>query len=236
MNDVQLSRELNYYYTTIEVTDASALDEPNMSKNIPGVVTINKERIEFLTKSGNVLGQLRRGTLGSSIGQTYPVGTPVISAGVDDIIPYIDSQEKEEFVSDGSTLLIGPLSFVPTKSTRSSFTRKTIPEDFGACDQVEIFVAGTRLRKDQLSVYNESLGSVSPSADEILEAEFSVDGATPYIRLTKPATEGTRILIIRKVGRLWYERAETTASKGITLLDNNTAIARFIDQKPTELP
>jgi len=236
INDVQLSKELNYYDTTIEVNDASALDEPNMSKNIPGVVTINKERIEFLTKSGNVLGQLRRGTLGSSIGQTYPAGTPVISAGVDDIIPYIDSQEKEEFVSDGSTLLIGPLSFVPTKSTRSSFTRKTIPEDFGACDQVEIFVAGKRLRKDQLSVYNESLGSVSPSADEILEAEFSVDGATPYIRLTKPATEGTRILIIRKVGRLWYERAETTASRGITLLDNNTAIARFIDQKPTELP
>jgi hypothetical protein len=36
-------------------------------KHMPGVVFVDKERIEYFTKSGNTLGQLRRGTLGTGI-------------------------------------------------------------------------------------------------------------------------------------------------------------------------
>jgi hypothetical protein len=107
---------------------------------------------------------------------------------------------------------------------------------FGACDLVEIFVGGRRLRKDPLAVYRESIGSTSPDADITLEAEFSVDGITPYIRLTSAVPAGTRILIVRKIGKLWYDRGLTTATNGVSLLDNTTAIARFIDKKPSQLP
>ena len=50
---------------TIQVKDGSALPEPNAANNLPGVVFIDKERIEYFTKSGNTLGQLKRGTLGT---------------------------------------------------------------------------------------------------------------------------------------------------------------------------
>jgi hypothetical protein len=218
------------------VNDASSLDEPILSKNIPGIIEISGEKIQYMSKQGNVLGQLRRGALGTAIGTVYSTGTTLSNLGYTENIPYSDSQERTDFVSDGSSLVVGPLDFVPAKSSRNNWTRTTIPSDFGPSDIIEVFVAGKRLRKDPITVYDETLGSVSPQADKILEAEFSVDGINPSIRLTNVVPAGTRILIIRKVGKLWYERGETTASSGVTLLNNNTPIANFIDKKRTDLP
>jgi hypothetical protein len=53
-------------------------------------------------------------------------------------------------VSDGSSLLIGPLDFIPAKGTRTTWYRSSIPTTHSACDQVEVFAAGRRLRKDPL--------------------------------------------------------------------------------------
>ena len=97
-------------------------------------------------------------------------------------------------------------------------------------------MGGVRLRKDPIDVYSEELGSHSPTADKKLEAEFSVDGVTPYIRLTTTVPAGTRITIIRRSGKIWYERGNNTASNGVTLLENNTAISNFIAQRTTKLP
>jgi hypothetical protein len=63
-----------------------------------------------------------------------------------------------------------------------------------------------------------------------------VNGTTPYIRLTEPVAVGAKITIIRKLGRIWYERSEFSASKGVTLLSNRTPIAEFIAAKTSELP
>jgi hypothetical protein len=112
----------------------------------------------------------------------------------------------------------------------------TIPEEYGPCDEFEVFAAGRRLQKDSLQVYSEIKGASSTSADIVIEAEFSVDGQTPYIRLTSKLPAGTRISIIRKVGSVWYEKGATTASSGITLVENNNPIATFIAKKTTLLP
>jgi hypothetical protein len=134
------------------------------------------------------------------------------------------------------SLIIGLLDFTPTQSIRSNWYRNSIPAEYGPCDEIEVFVSGRRLRKNPIDVYVEANGASSPSADAISEAEFSVSGTSPYLRLTEPATAGTRITIIRKLGRIWYERSDFAASKGITLLSNNTPIAEFIAVKPSELP
>lgn len=234
--DIKLTKVLNYYDTSIEVNDASSLTEPISSRNIPGVVYINGEKIEYMNKSGNVLNQLRRGSFGTAIKEVHDIGSDVVDVGSKETIPYNESQDREDFVSDGSTLLVGPLSFVPIQGTRNSWTRNSIPIIYGPCDQIEVFASGKRLRKDPISVYSETNGSASPEADIVLEAEFSVDGINPYIRLTEPIPAGTRITVIRRSGRTWYERGDTTASKGVTLLQNNTPIAKFIAQKSTSLP
>lgn len=233
--EVTLTQDLNYYDQQIYVSDASNLFAPISSRNIPGTVFINGEKIEYMAKTGNVLSQLRRGSFGTSIGVVYSAGSYVVDSSVRESLPYSETQDREDFYSDGSSLLIGPLSFVPTKSTED-WTTTTIPEGFGRCDQAEVFAAGRRLRKAPVDVYNESLGASSPTADVTLEAEFSVDGTSAYIRLTSALPAGTRISVITRTGKIWYERGDTTASNGVTLLKNETPIANFIAQRTTKLP
>ena len=236
-DETRLSKNLYYYDTTIEVTDDTNLTTPIPSRNLPGVILINGERIEYMIKDNNVLGQIRRGSQGTSIAEMHAVGDAVVDVGYQSTIPYNETQDRVDFYSDGSTLLLGPLDFIPQKASRnSSWTRTSIPASYGPCDMVEVFAAGQRLRKDPQTVYNESNGASSPDADIILEAEFSVDGAAAFIRLTTALPAGTRVTVIRRLGRTWYDRGQTTASNGLPLVENLNAIAKFIVQKPTSLP
>lgn len=233
---ILLTQPLNYYDNEIKISDASSLISPDVSRNIPGIIVIGNERISYFEKDGNTLKKLRRGTFGSATAEIYPVGTEIINSGIDENLPYSETQLRNDFISDGSTLNIGPLSYVPQKTFTENWYRNTIPVEYGPCNEIEVFVAGRRLRKSPVSSYNESKGSYSPLADETLEAEFSVDGQSNTIRLTERIPVGQRITVIKKTGSLWYERGETTASLGKSLLENNTAVARFIAKKNTLLP
>jgi len=235
--EVKLATPLNYYDTTITVDDASSLTNPISNRNLPGVIYVSGERIEYMTKTGNVLRQLRRGVQGTAIAEVYPAGTSVVDIGYQETIPYNETQERFDFYSDGSTLLVGPLDFVPRLGTRKgTWYRSTVPSTHGPCDEIEVFAGGRRLRKDPYDVWVEENGAYSPDADETQEAEFSVDGVSANIRLTKALPAGTRVTVIKRLGKIWYERGETTASAGITLIENDTPIAKFIAQKTTSLP
>jgi hypothetical protein len=235
--ECRLAKQLNYYDTSIEVNDAVDLSQPIASRNLPGIIFIAGERIEYMSKIGNILSQLRRGAQGTSIAETYAVNTVVVDVGYSEVIPYNEVQQRTDFTSDGSTLLIGPLDFTPLKGTRSgTWYRNTIPAEYGPCDQIEVFAAGHRLKKDPQSVYVEVNGSSSPDADQTQEAEFSVDGTSSQIRLTTALPAGTRVTVLRRQGKTWYARGETTAANGISLTDTETPIARFIVEKTTAIP
>ena len=233
---VKLQKILNYYDTEMQVDNATDISDPISSRNIPGVISIAGERIEYMTKIGNTLGQLRRGSQGTSIADTYAAGTAIVDVGYSEIIPYNENQERTDFVSDGSTQLIGPMTYIPSVGVRNTWYRDTIPATHGPCDQIEVFAGGRRLRKDPQSVWVEANGAYSPQADQLQEAEFSVDGTTAFLRLTTALPAGTRVSVLRRLGKTWYERGDVAASKGIPLPDNNTAIARFISEKTTTLP
>ncbi len=301
ITDVTLTQQLNYYDQSISVSDASELAEPNPSRNIPGTVYINGERIEYFSKQGNILSQLRRGSNGTPIGSTYPQGSKVIDVGINDTLPYNENQYRSDFISDGSTLIVGVLDYVPTQADKTRWYRNdlynfrdefsltrtyvsrdvvkrttteivnqvqvqtvdyfvaiketkgnqltntefwdqvTIPEDFGPCDEIEVFVSGRRLRKDPIIVYDQDISSSSIDGNRILEAEFSVDltrNNSRFIRLTKAAPAGSRILVIKKAGNIWKDRATEPGAvqSAASLLENNTPIAKFIAQKSTKLP
>ena len=233
---VELAKDLNYYDQEITVNDGSLLGEPIVSRNVPGIITVNGERIEYNSKVGNVLSKLRRGSFGTAIPVLHATGSVVADVGPQETVPYNETQDRQDFVSDGSSLLVGPLDFTPVQGTRTTWYRSTIPTTHGACDQVEVFAAGKRLRKDPLAVYDETLGASSPAADTQLEAEFAVDGVANYIRLTTAIPAGTRISVIRRTGKVWYDRGETTASAGESLLENTTPMAEFIAKRTTKLP
>ena len=111
---------------TITVEDASVLPTPNASSNTPGVVFIDKERIEYFTKSGDTLGQLRRGTLGTGI-KEHGSGTEVVDASGTQTIPYADTVYTNTFTGDGSTLTFA-LSQTPSSAS-----------------ELDIFIGGQRL-------------------------------------------------------------------------------------------
>jgi hypothetical protein len=108
----QLTVELKYTDTSITVVNASNFDEPNPLVNKPGIIEIHGERIEYFTKVGNVLGQIRRGTLGTGTPKVHPVSSYVQDIGSSETIPYTETTKTDRVISDGSNIV--ELTFAPT--------------------------------------------------------------------------------------------------------------------------
>ena len=97
----ELAEDLNYYDKIIKVADASGLPAPEYNAKYPGVIFIQGERIEYFTKDGNELKQLRRGTLGTGVKDVYEEGTIFVAQDVDKNIPYKDEEQVVTVTSDG---------------------------------------------------------------------------------------------------------------------------------------
>lgn len=139
-----LTANLNYNDTVIRVADTSNFDAPNPAKNKPGVVEIRGERIEFFSINGNVLGQLRRGTLGTGTPVVHLAGSYVQEIGPSETMPYSEIAFTEQVISDGTNII--PLTIIPSKSTTSwSYANgfvSSIPEEYGQSNDIEVFVGG----------------------------------------------------------------------------------------------
>jgi hypothetical protein len=116
-----LAENLSQTDTTITVQDASNFDVPIPELNRPGIIEINGERIEYfsLNTITNVLGQLRRGTLGTSIPTLHKIGTYVQDIGASETVPYLDTAITDQIVADGTNIV--PLTFVPAVSSISQW-------------------------------------------------------------------------------------------------------------------
>ena len=121
-----LTAALDIADTSISVEDGTVLSTPNASANQPGVIFIDKERIEFFQKSGNTLLQIRRGTLGTGI-KAHASGAQVVDAGGNQTVPYADTVYTSTHTGDGST---------------ATFTTSYAP---ASADELDIFIGGQRL-------------------------------------------------------------------------------------------
>jgi hypothetical protein len=133
-----LIQDLSWNDTSITVVDASKFDEPNPSINKPGVIEIRGERIEYFTKTSNVLSQLRRGTLGTGTPTVHRVGAFVQDIGPSETIPYTENTIVEQVTADGTSTVnlikITPRLYTFTNPTTN--VTKTLPHD------IEVFVGG----------------------------------------------------------------------------------------------
>lgn len=144
--------------TEIHVKDASNFNVPDIQANKPGVIELNGERIEYFTLTGNVLGQLRRGTLGTGVAAVYPINSTVQDIGASETIPYFEQSGVRQIVSNGSNLI--DVDFTPIKSEVQWDYRNTIPADFGQCDYVEVFVGGYETATNWASKVQYSAGEL----------------------------------------------------------------------------
>jgi len=205
----ELTQDLNYYDLRIELLDASSLPEPNKGGNMPGIIWIDGERIEYFVKEDNTLRQLRRGTLGTGVKDIYTSGTKVFDQNINKTVPYKDSTLTQNFDADGVT--------------------DTFSLDFEANNEneVEVFVAGTRLRKTAIDVFDPEIALDSPAGDITLPAEFIVENNS-IVLSTIPEAE-TKIVVIKKIGQTWTRLGESLAN-------TDNSIARFLRAGTTELP
>lgn len=214
LRDTQsLAEDLHFSDRQIVLNDASTLPDPVPQSNIPGVLFINGERVEYFRKEVNVLKQLRRGTLGTGIKNVYEAGTAVMEQGPQNNIPYMDETEIQEFTSDGTTV-VAELGF-------------TLNADVAEQDQIEVFGAGQRLKKNAISVFDRELAQDSPEGDKTQDPEFSIQAGNLFV--DEPLPENAKITVVRKLGTRWEEQ-------GKSLRDSKTKISEFLRSATTDLP
>lgn len=249
----RLKSNLQQKDITIVVEDGSVLSAPNPSRNLPGIIEINGERIEYFSLENNILGQLRRGTLGTGSPAVHRAGSFVIDIGPTETIPYNDQHIVETFIGDGSSQEF-PLNYTPIKSdithwftnfgcklkgnydslssyvlndvviynnkyykntssskgivpTNSLYWEQyiSIPSSYGQANEIDVFVGGYRLKKVPYYLYEENNNyPYSPEGDSMKEAEFSVNGES-RVRLTQGAFENSKVIVVKKVGRIWED-------------------------------
>ena len=113
-NKYKLAQDPNWWDTRIELVDVSKLSEPGKKKQIPGVVFINGERIEYYVKQGNSLRQIRRGTLGTGVNTFIAPERSKIGSILVKICPMQILTLTQVFTADGTTAPY-ELDFTPQK-------------------------------------------------------------------------------------------------------------------------
>ena len=288
-----LAEELNWYDKQISLTDAGGITQPNINTRTPGIIYINKERIEYFIIEGNVLKQLRRGTFGTGIKQIYPANTEVVDQSQFQSVPYKDEFITEKFAGIDLTQISNwtmnneqgnPINYIKDSlvihnnsiwiaQSESVITSNNvvvhihepgvIDEVYGTSwrlvsdvtdhtsyiinpeftltkptfgqkqDTFEIFVAGRRLRKNAISVFDATLAQDSPEGDKTAPAQIVLDGSTNRIIINigsnQPFSDNTEVLIVRKQGKIWQ-----TGDNPLSQSEND--IARFIREKEVTLP
>jgi hypothetical protein len=186
-NTAFLTKPLLVTDTEIHVSDASVLTPPSIGKtlgsnpiptnigaDIPGVVLINGERIEFFKIENNVLSQLRRSTIGTGPKTYVPTGTQVIDQGLYQTIPYNESIKRQiQLTANTTTYVISTVTTMTNYTLGSDVVKSdgivlqtniSVINDISGNavnsslnDQVEVFYGGKLLRKNGVYRHDETV-------------------------------------------------------------------------------
>ena len=175
----KLTEALTLDSNTIEVEDASVLPQPSISTNTPGVVFIGKERITYFTKSGNTLGQIMRGTLGTAIISNHASGTKVIDGSLVQEIPYTDTIQIAEFMGNGTT-----------KEFAMGTTLDSTPITASSNNQLVVQVGGTKVTDYTVDGTNMITFDTAPASGVRVRVTKKI-GSVWYDRGTSTAANGS---------------------------------------------
>jgi hypothetical protein len=242
----KIAEPLEYNHDTIILEDGDHLLQPNPGLNIPGVIVVDSERIEYGEKDGNVLRQLRRSTLGTGPAKFSDAGTSVIDQSLRQKIPttYKDCVQHIP-ASNTTTYVISTVSNTATYSFSSitavgdgivfmpathANNNKPVPN---AVDQVEVYYGGRQLRKTSMKVHDKSISYYeSEQSTTILPPEFTITTSTQQLTLNiaEEINTGTRITVVMRRAEFWTETSSTS------LLSSTGTQANFLRSRVAELP
>jgi hypothetical protein len=234
-NTTYLTRYLQFTDTEIHVADASVLTPPLPAKNIPGVVIIDGERIEFFTITGNVLGQLRRSTLGTAPSFYSEQNTRVIDQSPDQTIPFTEQIRSQSTITTTSTVY----PIITTAHTSTSLAGTMVNDgivlstNVDGEKQVAVYYGGRPLNKvgtfyqDIDTSYDSQLVDISTTtiatvndlpASEILGTAYVVT-ATNHVWVYTESNEADSVngYVYRGLNYVPPEFTVDTTSRRITL-------------------
>jgi len=217
-----LAATLNYYDKEISLNTTEGLATPNLRTLEPGVLFIEGERIEYYRiDQDNKVSQLRRGTKGTGIKDTYQINSEVFDQSAHQTVPYKDQTITQVYTYDGNNA-----TFELGWAAQST-------------NEFELFVGGVRMRKNSIQSFDVTRDLDSPDADITLPAEYSVTNintneSTFTITDTTNIPTGTKITVIRRVGRVWNEIIDENTTKTLSQTDNR--IGNFLREKEVTLP
>jgi hypothetical protein len=211
-NTTYLVHPLAVIDTEIYVADASVLTPPLLSKKMPGIILVDGERIEFFKITGNVLSQLRRGTLGTSPAEYSDLYTKVIDQSPDQTIPYsenilrqvhtttagtdtypIDAVTTSTFVGDG--IVFSTAMTVATPLEQLIPNNLDVPALIPAVDQVSVYYGGRLLRKTGAYYHDTTVAYDSPEANVL--------GTTSTSMLLPDAVSPNDAYITSDTNKVW---------------------------------
>jgi hypothetical protein len=234
-NTTYLTRYLQFTDTEIHVADASVLTPPLPAKNIPGVVIIDGERIEFFTITGNVLGQLRRSTLGTAPSFYSEQNTRVIDQSPNQTIPFTEQIRSQSTITTTSTVY----PIITTAHTSTSLAGTMVNDgivlstNVDGEKQVAVYYGGRPLNKvgtfyqDIDTSYDSQLVDISTAtiatvndlpASEILGTAYVVT-ATNHVWVYTESNEADSVngYVYRGLNYVPPEFTVDTTSRRITL-------------------
>ncbi len=166
----KLAKDLKQGDAQIQVVDGSVLTDPNPSLNLPGIIEINGERIEFFVKNGNVLSQLRRGTLGTGAPTLHRVRSLVLDIGPTETIPYQDRHIVETRITTAPTSTF-ELNYNPVRgqpdNTKPNFDPSGVKKwfEYYGLNYRENFVLGTTYSINDVIEYSgQYYKAIKPTA------------------------------------------------------------------------
>ena len=100
----ELAQDLEKLDKQIVVKNGNKLAEPNLATNTPGVIFIGYERITYWEKDGNVLRNIRRGTMGTAANFKHYKGDQIIDASKRQEVPNADGSVWYDMARDEYSL------------------------------------------------------------------------------------------------------------------------------------
>jgi hypothetical protein len=227
-NSTELSTPLLYTDLTINVLDATKLTQPDPGTNRPGIIYVAGERIEFLTVVGNVLGSLRRATLGTGAKEALPTGTTVIDQGT-----------KQNLLVTSETSVYRTTT---TNTTTYVFESLTLNSSANAWDQIEVFYGGRKLLKPTTSTntiisYNTDVvafdsnetNSYGTQTNVVVLPEFTVTNTStgPIITLNINVEPNREISVLQRTGQSMFT---------LNWQEFTDPVGKFLQESPASLP
>ena len=215
-----LTNPLSFTDTEIYVADPTVLTPPNKRDNIPGVIFVNGERIEFfnINTSSSALTELTRSTMGTGPAFYLEPGTKVIDQGHRQIfgnpeVTYIQNTFTNTLTN---TFIISkthkPTTYPNSTSTvRSNGIVLSTSTAVAPIDQIEVFYGGTPLRKHGTFRHNTTVAYDSVPSDMIVGSVDTIDAL-----LTSFAVPGDAYLVTA-LNQVWLytgSRSQNTATIG----------------------